>query len=540
MKLRLITICIIGIITVSACKKIDGYLDKAETGGLSEKEVFGDYVQTERYLANIYSGLFNDWMPTNSFTYAAASDEAKCPVVYFNGPQVFTRGLVSPTHNPIDAWADLYASIRKVNRFIEKINDVPALNASQVTGKTRMKGEAYFLRANFYAELYKRYGAVPLVSKVLQINDNLNLPRNAEEEVVRFIVDDCNEASENLPAVQTAANIGRGTKGAAMMLKSRVLLYAASLLHNPSGDVQKWQLAADAAEDVMKLGLYHVDGDYAGLFHKRTASNIIFQSTMNNTSWLKQMFVPSQNGSAWIQPLQNLVNDYEMKNGMKPREPGSGYDENNPYVNRDPRFAASIIYNGSDWKGATIQTYVGGLDGLVSAEGTLTQTGYYLRKMVDENGSVSPDNRPGDHYWVYMRYEETLLNFAEAKNEALTAPDNSVYNAVNEVRTRTGIAMPALPAGLTKTQMRERIRQERRIELAFEGHRFWDIRRWRIGKSVMNEARGMRIANLGGGQFSYAPFLIESRVYDDAFDLFPIPQSERNRNTALDQNKGYN
>lgn len=540
MKFKILMICIIGITAISGCKKFDEYLDKAETGGLSEKEVFGDYVQTERYLANVYSGLFNEWMPANSFTYAAASDEAKCPVIYFNGPQVFTRGLISPTHNPIDAWADLYASIRKINRFIEKIDEVPVLNASQSTGKARMKGEAYFLRANFYTELYKRYGGVPLVTKVLQISDDLNIPRNTEEEVVRFIVDDCNEATSMLPPVHTSANIGRATKGAAMMLKARVLLYAASLLHNPSGDVQKWERAATAAEDVMKLGVYNVDGDYAGLFHKRTAPNIIFQSTMNNTNWLKQMFVPSQNGTAWIQPLQNLVDDYEMKNGIKPGDPGSGYDGNNPYADRDPRFAASIIYNGSDWKGAAIQTYVGGLDGLVSAEGAQTQTGYYLRKLVDENGSISPDNRPGDHYWVYMRYEENLLNFAEAKNETLSAPDNSVYEAINKVRTRVGIAMPGLPAGLTKVQMRERIRRERRIELAFEGHRFWDIRRWRIGKSVMREARGMRITSTGGGNFNYTPFLVESRIYEDAFDLYPIPQSERNRNTALGQNDGYN
>lgn len=540
MKFKIIVICMLGVITFSGCKKFDEYLDKAETGGLSETEVFGDYVQTERYLANVYAQLLNDWMPSNSFTYAAASDEAKCPVSYFNGPQVFTRGLISPNHNPIDAWASLYAAIRKVNRFIEKIDAVPVKNATQVTGKSRMKGEAYFLRAYFYAELHKRYGTVPIVDRVLQISDNLNIPRNSEEELVRFIVDDCNEASAILPTVHTSANIGRATKGAAMMLKARVLLYAASLLHNPTSDVQKWQRAADAAEEVMKLNLYQVDGDYAGLFHKRTAANIIFQSTLNNTSWVKQMFVPSQGGSGWIQPLQNLVDDYEMLNGLKPDETGSGYDANKPYANRDPRFAASIIYNGSKWRENTIETFVNGLDGLVSEEGAKTLTGYYLRKLLDENGSLTPDNKPGDHFWVYMRYEETLLNFAEAKNEALTNPDNSVYDAVNAVRTRVGINMPALPAGLTKIQMRERIRRERRVELAFEGFRFWDIKRWRIGKSVMREARGMRALNQGGGNFSYTPFLIESRIYEDAFDLYPIPQSERNKNTALDQNNGYN
>ncbi|MEQ7801672.1 RagB/SusD family nutrient uptake outer membrane protein [Pedobacter sp. ASV1-7] len=540
MKFKLIMICILGILAFSGCKKFDEYLDKAETGGLSEQEVFGDYVQTERYLANVYSHLPNEWMPVNSFTYAAASDEAKCPVVYFNGPQVFTRGLISPNHNPIDVWASLYAAIRKVNRFIERIDAVPAKNATQIAGKSRMKGEAYFLRAFFYAELHKRYGRVPVIDRVLQVNDDLNIPRNSEEELVRFIVDDCNEATANLLPVNTAANIGRATKGAALMLKSRVLLYAASLLHNPSSDVQKWQRAADAAEDVMKLNLYQVDGDYKHLFHKRTASNIIFQSTFNNTGWVQQMFVPSQGGLGWIQPLQNLVDDYEMTNGLKPNETGSGYDASHPYANRDPRLAASIIHNGSIWRENAIETFVDGVDGLTSAEGAKTQTGYYLRKLLDENGSMTPDNRPGDHFWVFMRYEETLLNFAEAKNEALSSPDNSVYEAVNAVRTRAGINMPALPAGLNKAQMRERIRREKRIELAFEGFRFWDIRRWRIGKSVMREARGMRVVNQGAGSFSYTPFLVESRIYEDAFDLFPIPQSERNRNTALDQNDGYN
>lgn len=540
MKFKLIMICILGILTFSGCKKFDKYLDKAETGGLSEQEVFGDYVQTEKYLANVYSYLPNEWMPVNSFTYAAASDEAKCPVVYFNGPQVFTRGLISPNHNPIDVWASLYAAIRKINRFIEKIDAVPAKNPTQIAGKSRMKGEAYFLRAFFYAELHKRYGRVPVIDRVLQVSDDLNIPRNSDEELVRFIVDDCNEAAANLLPVNTSANIGRATKGSALMLKSRVLLYAASLLHNPGLDLQKWQRAADAAEDVMKLNLYQVNGDYKQLFNKRAASNIIFQSTFNNTSWVQQMFVPSQGGLSWIQPLQNLIDDYEMTNGLKPDEAGSGYDANHPYANRDPRLAASIIHNGSIWRENVIETFVDGVDGLTSAEGAKTQTGYYLRKLLDENGSMTPDNRPGDHFWIFMRYEETLLNFAEAKNEALSSPDKSVYDAVNAVRTRVGINMPELPAGLTKAQMRERIRREKRIELAFEGFRFWDIRRWRIGKSVMREARGMRAVKQGGVDFSYTPFLIESRIYEDAFDLYPIPQSERNRNNALDQNNGYN
>lgn len=540
MKFRLIIIYIVAITSSMACSKFDSYLDKAETGGLTEKQVFGDYVQTEGYLANIYASISNEWMPNQSFTYAAASDEAKCPVVYFNGPQVYTRGLLSPTFNPIDSWAGLYAAIRKVNFFISKIDEVPTVNATQVSGKKRMKGEGYFLRAWFFSELYKRYGEVPVLDKVLQISDNLQLPRNTETEVLEFITDDCDQAAGLLLPVNNTVNTGRATKGAALMLKARTLLYAASLLHNPANDAAKWKQAADAAKAVIDLDVYNVDGDYNGLFHKRNTPNVIFQSTVNNTSWLKQMFVPSQNGLAWIQPLQNLVDDYEMKNGKKITEDGSGYDIANPYANRDPRLAASVIYNGSQWKGAPIETYVGGEDGLTSAEGALTHTGYYLRKMLDENGSVSPDNRPGDHYWIFMRYEETLLNYAEALNEVLAAPDANVYKAVNDVRTRASVNMPPLPAGLSKSQMRERIRRERRIELAFEGHRFWDIRRWRIGTQVMTAARGMRAEKTGENKYTYTPFVIEARIYQPAFDLFPIPQFERNRNAALTQNAGYN
>ena len=534
MKVNIILVWLTSLVFCSC--NFNEYLDKAETGGLTEDEVFGDYVQTERFLANIYSALQNEWMPANSFTYATASDEAKCPVIYFNGPQVYTRGLLSPTYNPIDIWTEQYAAIRKVNRLIEKIDDVPAVNTAQRQGKERMKGEAYFLRSYFYLELFKRYGKVPIIKRVLQISDDLNIPRNTVEEVVDFIADDCDLAIPYLSKENTPNNIGRATQGAAMMIKARAYLLAASPLHNANNDASKWERAANAAKAIMDLRLYQEDPDYKGLFHKRTASNIIFQSNLNNGDWVKQMFIPSMHGTAWIQPLQNLVDVYEMTNGKAINENGSGYDANNPYANRDPRFYASIIYNGAPWKGETVQTYIGGLDGLTSAEGSLTQTGYYLRKLIDENASVSPDYRSGDHYWVYMRYEDVLLMYAEAKNEALAAPDASVYDAVNIVRTR--LSMPELPIGLNKGQMRTRIRRERQVELAFEGSRFWDIRRWQIGEEVMTEAHGMRVVK-NGNDFTYEPFLVESRIYKPAFNLFPVPQSEYNKNNKMDQNKDY-
>ena len=194
------------------------------------------------------------------------------------------------------------------------------------------------------------------------------------------------------------------------------------------------------------MGLYDVDGDYAGLFHKRVAKNIIFQSTLNQTTWVHFNFLPSLGGQARVQPLQNLVDAYEMQATGLPIDEDPSYDAvNTPYIGRDPRFYQSIIYDGASFKGKTVLTYLnapGGDDTQRWGGDRRTQTGYYLRKTVDESGSLTPNWIAGDHFWVFMRYEETLLMYAEAMNEYLGVPVASVYNAVNQVRERVG--MPAL------------------------------------------------------------------------------------------------
>jgi hypothetical protein len=338
--------------------------------------------------------------------------------------------------------------------------------------------------------------------------------------------------------------MGRATKGAALLLKSRVLLYAASLLHNPDNKPEKWQRAADAAKAVMDLGVYRLDDNYKTLFHTRNSPEVIFQSTINQiykvvaNDWVRQTEPPSQ-GGGWgnLQPLQNIVDEYEMMNGKMITDPSSGYDPNNPYVNRDPRFQQSIIYNGRKWGNGTIYTYVGsGVDGL-NYNTASTQTGYYVAKLLDSNATLITSYKGGSHYWVFMRYAEALLNYAEAQNEVLAAPDASVYNAINQIRSRTNVGMPPLPAGLSKDDMRQRIRHERRVELAFEAQRFWDIRRWRIGTHETT-AWGMRITKTGT-TYKYEKFVVENRVYQPAFDLFPIPQTEIDKDQALQQNTGY-
>lgn len=532
------------LLLLGGCKNIDTYLDKSPTGGLTETQVFSTQLQVERFLADVYSKIANEWLlpggEQTSFTYAAASDEALCSVKYNNGPHFLTEGIISPSGNIIDQWATLYTSIRSANLFLEKIVLWTPKNQAEQTAKDRMIGEAHFLRGWFYLELFKRYGGVPLFDKTLNITDNLNIPRNSVEETVAFITADGDIAAAALPEQHISINVGRATKGAALMLKARALLLGASLLHNPTQDKAKWSQAAAAYKAVMDLNVYQVNSDYKGLFHKRNTPNIIFQSTVNQTSWGALHFMPSLGGYGRTQPLQNLVDAYEMKaTGKAISDATSGYIAAAPYEGRDPRFNFSILHDGSTWKGERVNTFLdSGRDGIDPGGNSVqTQTGYYLSKTVDENVNTF-NGVVGDHYWLYMRYEDALLAYAEAQNEALDVPDASVYNAVNAVRTRPGIEMPAIPTSLTKTEMRQKIRHERRIELAFEGQRFWDVRRWRIGEQVMKSANGV-IVEKKNGQTTYQYRLITSRIYRPAFDLYPILQTEIDRQKALNQNPDY-
>lgn len=533
------------LITLNSC---DDYLDKSPSGGLSDVQVFGNYQQALQFLTGIYSSLPDYWQPAGSetFTYAAASDEALCSVQLGNGPQVYTTGQITPGNNVLDAWETLYASIRSTNLFLEKISLWTPTNTIEEEAKQRMIGEAYFLRAFFYMELFKRYGRVPVIENTLSVAQNLNLPRNSVDETLNIIVTDCDKAASLLPEINTSTNQGRATAGAALMLKANARLLRASLLHNPENDKSLWLAAANDAAVVMGMThVYALDNDYKNLFNNRTSPSIIFQSNINKTGWRDLMFLPSLGGYARIQPIQELVDAYDMKSD------GSKFDWNNPthaanpYDNRDPRLGYSIIHDGSVWKGTVIQTYKGapGTNAQNMAGGTSqTQTGYYLAKTVDENANRTPAVT-GAHYWIYMRYEEAFLVYAEAMNEYLDQPNSDVYNAVNAVRTRPGIDMPPL-SGLNKEQLRERIRNERRVEFAFEGKRFYDIRRWRIGFStatqdgVMLKASGLEIT-LSDNVKTYQKKLIQSRTYDKRFDLFPIPQIEIQRQPALEQNPDY-
>jgi hypothetical protein len=239
-------------------------------------------------------------------------------------------------------------------------------------------------------------------------------------------------------------------------------------------------------------------------------------------------------------PTQNLVDAFEMANGKPITDPTSGYNPANPYANRDPRLALFIITNGSTFKTGTlsraVETFEGGLDNLPTNVNS-TKTGYYMRKFLSEAATynitgAAQRRKP----WVFFRYPEVLLDYAEALNEA-AGPSAEVYNAVDLIRVRGGLA--TLPIGLSQVQMRDRIRNERRVELCFEEHRFFDVRRWKIAEDVFNQPiQGMKITKTGT-TLTYTPFVVETRVFKAANYYYPISQTEINKAPALEQNPGY-
>lgn len=471
--------------------------------------------------------------------------------------QFMALGVWSASILRDDAWSSSYAAIRKANLFLNEIYPkIPDKLFRSDRTVELLVGQSYFLRAFFYFELVKRYGGVPIITEVLGIGDGTDIGRNNYDDCISFIVEQCNEAAAILPVTwgNAAIDFGRATKGAALALKSRTLLYAASPLYNdpskPGNAVdhgafseEKWQTAAQAAYDVINMGIYQLSNNYATFFTTLDGNKeIIFNKMDERNNDIERLNGPTgfTNGAGGSCPSLDLVDSYQMTNG-------SAFDWNNPvhaqnpFLNREQRFYVSVLYNGANWMGTKIQTYEGGKDlGNVNS----TKTGFYMRKFMSEDarwfgGSIGTTL----HCFPFIRYAEILLNFAEAMNEASDNPETtgtiglSSLSAINMVRARAGV--PLLPTGLTKDAMRDKIQHERQIELAFEEHRHLDIRRWKIAESVLEEpVSGLKITN-NDGTFTYERKVAQNRIFRSEMYLYPIPQSEINRNSSLVQNTGW-
>ncbi|WP_160711459.1 RagB/SusD family nutrient uptake outer membrane protein [Chitinophaga solisilvae] len=514
----------------SACSKID----QSPVNSLSDETVWKDPRLVQLYVADIYANLPIGFDVTTDGTanLSCITDEARGSYAWLGANILQINGKYTSSNAPLDIWSSAYKNIRKTNVFfqqIEKVNNMPEEDKKNLTGQVK------FLRAFYYFELVKRYGGVPLITTPQTLTDDLMVKRDDTTTVYNFISTELDAAAALLPATARAGLANRWT---ALALKSRAMLYA-----------RRWNDAAKASLEIIEKGGYALVNNYSDIFStkQRASTESIFEIQYLDPSRVHNydaMNVPYYDNpgdyTSLTQPTQEMTDAYEMQaTGKAITDPASGYDAQQPYKGRDPRFYATILYEGARWKGRTIETRVGGTDGIVGRNTTNdnTKTGYYIRKYLDETLPLEKIWN-STQSWVEFRLGEIFLNYAEATNNLNDPATAKKY--VDLIRARA--QMPALQAGMNTTAMSEAIMHERKIELAFENHRYWDLRRWRTAVKVLNNKtfHGMQITLVNG---AYKYEVIEAdlgasspRVFTEDYYLLPIPKTELEKNKQLTQN----
>lgn len=542
--------------TLSSC---NGFLDREEDSFIDKTATFDSYNRTKQYLTYAYT-LLPDGL--NRFSreamLASATDDAEFAIESAEIQQL-NNGSWNALNNPDDVWNRYYSGISKCCTLLENTNhvnlDISRLDpdkqveyANSLKDIRMWRAEARFLRAYFHFELLKRYGPIPIVTSTLSINGNYeNTPRPTMKEVVDFIAKECDIAADTLeltPWRNVNDAFGRATKGAALALKSRLLLYAASPLYvdfgdtneaNKPTDIAMWKSAADAAKAVIDLNQYELASSYADLFKNdfQNKEYVFVRRYAANSDFEKSNFPVSFGGKGGTNPSQNLVDDYEMLDGT-PFDWNDPAKAAQPFENRDARLGATILMNMAPFKGKKVATYPEGAD--ASPNPNATKTGYYLRKFLNEDVNIQTGGSSSGHVVPLFRLAEIYLNYAEALNECdPTNPDIALY--LNKVRNRA--SLPNVSA-LSQEQMRAVIQHERRVELAFEEHRSWDVRRWKIASSTLGAPlMGVQIERKPLGGYTYMPVKVEQRVFQPKMYWYPIPQSEVLKLKQWKQNNGW-
>jgi hypothetical protein len=571
-----------------SCKKSGSFLDQTSTTNLNLTTVFTDSSRTEGFLANIYASI-GFAVSASRFSgngivcggLDAACDESEPSHTFATDASGFATGTINAGTVSDDPYNTCYTQIRAVNQLMANIH----LTKMLASNKAELVAEARFLRAWYYFILVEHYGGVPLVGNNLYTYATpINVTRSSYSDCVNYITSQCDSAAAVLPLTQGGLNWGRASGGACMALKARMLLYAASPLFNgttlpadagpsssgavdpslvgyPTADPTRWQLAENAAQAVIATGAYTLNTvntyqtstpgyGFQGLFPQRVNTEYIFQLMRPSNSDLEDLFLPpSRSGANGAFPYQGMVDAFPMSNGLLITDPTSGYDPTHPYDNRDPRLNYSIIHdqtvlnvrtgNGLISGQAPVDIYLGnGNNQNPDAVHLGTVTGYYCNKMLDPSALAATIAFLSNRCIPLIRYAEILLDYAEAANE-YEGPTTNVYNAMQAVRQRAGLNPYQLPAGLTQAQMRTYIQNERRIELAYEGHRFFDVRRWKIAPQTENiQAMGMEVDD-NGTAVTYNPFNVTKHNFRPAMYLWPFPISETGKSKSLIQNPGY-
>ncbi len=540
------------------------YLDTQPGENYDDATIWNNVNLVESFVYNIYQGIP---YPFQWYMSASLVDEA----VPIQNDGVVTRvltGTMTPEEQAAFSanwaacmenwwWNSVYTKIRACNLFFDRIGDAHIGNEEY---RQQLVGEVHFLRGYFYYLLMAQYGGVPLIDNVVNIGDNYNVQRNTFAETIDFIVNDLDAAvSDNRLDSQTDKT--RATKGAALALKSRVLLYAASDLYNCNASWAKgyehpeligytdgnqktrYQAAKDAAEAVMQLGysLYHKNSDpalnFQELFLQMSSDEqifITFYDKVNDPYWATDWIAwicgtPSYGGYALNQVTGNLANAFENADGTAFN---FQLQKDNPYQNRDPRFYATVLYNGAPWYAHQEEDVIADtidITGKDSDKGNTT--GYYIKKFISptENDSYKGNRQPEPY--MQIRYAEVLLNYAEA---CLGLGEESLArNALDQIRERAG--MPDIPESETGDALLARYRNERRVELAWENQRFFDVRRWMIAESAYSDATGITFDGT-----TYSSFVFEKHAWNSSHYFIPISYDEMQKNMALIQNPGYN
>jgi hypothetical protein len=578
-------IILLVVLFFAACKK-GSLLDNKSNNALNEQTVFTDSVNTISFLTRIYDdagfSFFKQRWENGGQEQAtddsefSLSNPARRPTILYSSN--YTADGI-PGFN--EFWVIPYTDIRSCNLLLSKLSTTPLSAATQ----KRVSGEARFLRAWYYFNLLINFGAVPVVKdQVFTITDFVNIPRGTFADGVQYVSSELDAAAAILPVSYQGNDYGRVTKGAALAVKAKLLLFAASPLFNgntypglatdatrtaaagyPTFDVTRWQTAADAALAVINTNNYSLVVDnttalgfgFYNMFLQRINTEYIFYYNRPLNKDFETFYLPTSRGGSgsvagnhWGTPTQTLVDAFPMANGKAITDPTSGYDPANPYVNRDPRFGYSIIYNGASYfnqaTGSNTQvfTYVGApTDGFVYNATTTGPSGYYSRKMCDATLNA---NSPGNtnRGWPLIRYGDILLMYAEAINEA--GKTALAIPVLKQLRARAGITPNAdgnygIDPTMNQAQMRTMIQNERHIELMYENTRWDDVRRWKIALTTQNgRNKLMQITKNANGTFTY---LVVPSFWLHAFNernyLFPIQNSEIRKAPAMVQNPGW-
>lgn len=547
-------------------------MDYKEYSVFDEDYVKTTFARSAGLVTSVYNDLDYDFGNYSGALLASATDES----VYSHSGNAIEKfydgGWSASNNNDASLWTKCWRGISYANLFLTEFKDQTFEDyltdldyKAELHQYQNLQFEARFLRAYYYFLLVRSFGGVPLITTTMDATEINSQPRATSDEVFQFINSECKAIQDtivkdysDLGAMQLKSKneTGRVNNLCVLALKARASLYYASPLFNPNNDKERWhQAALDNLEliNTCRARGMKLSADYGALFQKDNWQNseecILVRRIVSASNTFEKYNFPIglENAGGGNCPTQNLVDAYEMTNGKAITDADSGYDPQNPYANRDSRLAMTVAVNGEQWPNETLETFIGGANALPITYAT--PTGYYLKKYVNKSLTIGALNATTErHHWVifrlaefYLNYAEAMLNYTGSGYETSSGLSMTAAAAVNVVRARA--KQPNLATGLDANQFKERLQNERFVELAFEGHRFYDLRRWKVaGEQKYRTIKSMRITKNADGTFTYTPQSDTSTrsYWDDKMYLFPLAQSEILKSGgALTQNPGW-